>query len=215
MKQYLRPFPMSFLGEREYVHSTTLFASLMLGLEEVGFDWNSVVRYRIPKLIVHGGRWQLIPDANRETVPADYSAALDMSASSGSHTAYFVEDGSEITTRCPEQDFPIRELTYQGPFSGSIALASVRHMSDFFRTLVEANKRLHSKELTDRATTTSGIRFIYVENLPRLTSWLNSDEQRLCIRHVGLRAAGDRTYTLNTVNIVGAKGGVTKICFSY
>lgn len=148
-----------FLGDRTYIHATTLLSAFIQTVELDGVQDIVVKRLKFQRPAHSNGTLvvssEKIDDAAAEAANCTFVATADQATWRG----YFMEQGKPVSGKL-RVDYPIEALEARA-FGGSCRI-SPANRDDLIRTLVEANKRFHERSLDPDAKPV--VRFGYLES---------------------------------------------------
>jgi hypothetical protein len=215
---------LTLVGSRTYVLGADLFREFELGArEQLGAAAIERVRsFKLHREIRCAGEWRLadaqssVEMSSVEASAVDKGAAAEiewLGAGGAAARATFVEGPDPIAARSPDPAPRLDGLAPDLDFGGTALAPAPRTSAELLYALVEGNKANHIATLKARGAPFDRIRFIYVEDLP----WLSTPDARpweLAYKRLGSRPASDRTYTLVAVRSPRAPKPI-KICYSH
>jgi hypothetical protein len=210
---------LTLVGSRTYVLGADLFREFELGArEQLGAAAIERVRsFKLHSEIRHAGEWRPAAAQDRVekgTVEEHAAAEIEwLGADGAAARATFVEGLDPIAARSPDPTPRLDGLAPDLDFGGTALAPAPRTSAELLYALVEGNKANHIATLKARGAPFDRIRFIYVEDLP----WLSTPDARpweLAFKRLGSRPASDRTYTLVAVRSPRAPKPI-KICYSH
>lgn len=206
--QFIAKSHLAYTGTRTYIRGGDLYACFEIGIRQTQPDLapNLIKRMRLVREVGADGEWVVtssgLPDA---------SATIEwLDGRAQQHMAAFIETGCTITQRRPDLPSMVASLTCDQAFAGQMLTKPLASAADFLNAIIEGNKALHQETLESRGEDHSSIRLIYIEDCPSITS----GQLQLEFESIGVRASGDRRYSLCRVRS-SAFSDDLKICYGF
>lgn len=209
-----------FLGARDYLHSTDVFrcfAELTATLPPDGRPVR-VSSFKFLRETDRNGQAFLFDAAEAPPAEAALPSAVISFADSGGRDRRFVvtDTGPRAEARRPEPGRRYGAPALTGDFTGVVPCDGTGQPSDFFATLVEANKAIHVATLRRRGERVERpFRFVFCENFPYQAIGALPQQFDLRFRHQSVRETSGRQYTLNFVELESLPPPPIRICFAY
>lgn len=200
---------LTYVGARDYIRGADLldwFERLRHARGDTA-PIQSIKQFRIVREVRQDGTW-VYDGAENPAAKLDYFDAEGILR----HAA-FVEGDRVIVDRTPDIPSQLLDCIADGSFAGRATLARPKHFTDLLNGLIEANKKIHTETLRLRGIDPSGIRLVYVLDLPASTADIGG-EVELTVACQGERRVGERRYTLCSLSADSLKTPV-KICYLF
>ena len=147
-----------YLGNRDYIHGTTILAAFLDALERRGLRSITVRRIKFQHPARSNGRLFLTSEPLIEREAQAANCTFVGTAEGTVWRGYFHEQGAPVT-RTETVSYPITDLQAEG-FGGACSI-SPGSRDDLIRVMVEANKRFHEAAFKGAP---SAVRFGYLES---------------------------------------------------
>ncbi len=212
MKSIKTNFP--YLGNRDYIHSTSVLSGLISQLEVASNELSLIITsFKFMHQAVTNGHLLLAPVTGQAIeLPASRCCVFSVKLGKQRWKGAFVEDGS-LVTRIPHRsdNYGIYDLQ-AGEFSGSCHITADSRDA-LIQTLVEANKLVHVVSVGPAAEIIQ-VKFGYLEGWepPAIDIQINTE---LTLTNLITKHGADEIQTINRLEYISAgKNCRLMLCFS-
>jgi len=199
-----------YLGDRDYIHGTSILSGFLAALEKTAHGGITVKRLKFQRPAKLNGRLVLSSGALDEAEAARASCTLSAAVGGVAWRGFFIDEGAPVTRRIAVS-YPIAELEAEA-FGGS-CLISPGDRDDLVRALVEANKRFHEAAVPGPGA--PAVRFGYLESWSVPPRDVSFGTGRLDAKNLIAKKTDDGYMTINRLTYGqadGARASLT-LCF--
>ena len=199
---FIKSTNFSYLGDRSYVHSTSIIKFIHDNIS-VFVDNRSTCHYldiKMHKEMNTNCRVDIYSKYHEYVVE---SVICEVILKSDEYTKfiYFLSNHKPVKQDAVDNDnlYSIKEISSYGKFSGSYRISSNSY-SEYITNIIQSNKLLHLKNLDSKRFK---ILNIFMKNVPvEFSEFTNTSD--IEIKNIGIRDAINSDYsTLNSVKIAG------------